>query len=429
MSHNNPFRVFKNREYSLYFGGQLISQVGTWMQQIALSWLTYKLTNSALLLAVVSASSQLPSLLIMPFVGVLADRFNRHRIIVLTQISAMLQAGLLAYLTLINQIQIWQLVALGIFMGIITAFDMPVRSTFVMDLVKQKDDLPAAIAMNSSLMNVSRLLGPAIAGFVVASLGEGMCFLINSVSYIAVITALLFIHSNFESKNKRVQSGVISELKDAAVYALNTTPIRAPILLIAVFGFGGMAYATLLPVFVTTIGGDANTLGYLSSASALGSIIGAGILATQKSVLGMGRLALISSFVYALGLFFFGFSNNLWTALPVLAVLGAAMMLQMGCFNTILQAVVENDKRGRIMSFFSMAFMGVVPLGSLIGGTIANRFGFHTMIFVSAIYCLIVAIVFAKQMPRLRRETKPVYIQRGLLEAEEEVEIITKPAA
>ena len=425
----NPFRVFKNREYSLYFGGQLISQVGTWMQQIALSWLTYKLTGSALLLAVVGVSSQLPSLLIMPFAGVLADRFNRHRIIVLTQCCAMVQAGSLAYLTLTHQLQIWHLIGLGILMGIINAFDMPVRSAFVMDMVKRKEDMPAAIAMNSSLMNVSRLLGPAIAGFVVAAVGEGMCFLINSLSYIAVITALMFIHGNFEPKARNATQSVLKELKEGLAYTAKTAPIRAPILLLAMFGFGGMAYAMLLPVFVKSIGGNANTLGYLSSASALGSIVGTAILATRKSVLGLGRWALISSFVYAVFLFAFGFANNLWLALPIMAVLGAAMMLQMGCCNTILQAVVEDDKRGRVMSLFTMAFMGTVPLGSLVAGAIASHFGFQTMIFVCATYCLVVAAVFAKQMPRLRRETKPIYVERGLLESEEEVDLVTKPAA
>ncbi|MBS1953969.1 MAG: MFS transporter [Cyanobacteria bacterium SZAS-4] len=425
----NPFRVFKNREYSLYFGGQLVSQVGTWMQQIALSWLTYKLTNSALMLAVVGVSSQLPSLFVMPFAGVLSDRFNRHRIIVLTQACAMLQAGTLAYLTLSHQLQIWHLIALGVLMGLINAFDMPVRSAFVMDMVKRKKDMPAAIAMNSSLMNVSRLLGPAVAGFVVAAVGEGICFLINAVSYVAVITALLFIHGDFEPKAKEVATGVINELKEGLQYTARTAPIRAPILLLALFGFGGMAYAMLLPVFVKSIGGDANTLGYLSSASAVGSIVGTAILATRKSVLGLGKLALTSSFVYALALFAFGFAHSLLFALPILAVLGATMMLQMGCCNTILQAVVEDDKRGRVMSLFTMAFMGTVPLGSLAAGAIANHFGFQTMLFSCATYCLMVATIFAKQMPRLRRETKPIYVERGLLEAEEDVELVTKPAA
>ncbi len=440
----NPFRVFKSREYSLYFGGQLLSQVGTWMQQIALSWLTYKLTNSALMLATVSIASQLPSLLVMPFAGVLSDRFNRHRIIVLTQMSAMLQAGALAYLTLSHHLQIWHLIALSILMGVINAFDMPVRSAFVMDMVKNRHDRPAAIAMNSSLMNVSRLLGPAIAGFVVAAVGEGVCFAINAVSYVAVITALLFIHGNFEPKVKESATSVVDELKDGFKYAAATAPIRAPILLLALFGFGGMAYATLLPVFVKSIGGDANTLGYLSSASAVGSIIGTAILATRKSVLGLGKLALASSFIYASALFAFGFAHSLLFALPILAVLGATMMLQMGCCNTILQAVVDDDKRGRVMSLFTMAFMGTVPLGSLLAGAISTHFGFQNMLFACAAYCMFVVIVFARQIPRLKRETRPIYLERGLIkaadilqneiergvmQAEEDVDLATKPAA
>ena len=426
---SNPFRVFSNRDYSLYFGGQLVSQVGTWMQQIALSWLTYKLTGSALMLAIVGVSGQLPALLVMPLAGVLSDRFNRHRIIVLTQVCAMAQASGLAFLTLSHRLQIWHLIALGIVMGVINAFDMPVRSAFVVSMVKRKQDLPAAIAMNSSLMNVSRLLGPAIAGFVVAALGEGMCFAINAASYVAVIVALLFIRGNFDPTPRTQRGSVLAELKDGLLYAARTTPIRAPILLLAIFGFGGMAYAMLLPVFVKSIAGNANTLGYLSSASAFGSVLGTAFLATRKSVIGLGRLALASSFIYAAALFVFGFANSLWFALPALSVLGAAMMLQMGCCNTILQSVVEEDKRGRVMSLFTMAFMATVPLGSLAGGAIASRFGFHAMVFACSGYCFLVALLFAHHMPRLRRETRPIYIQRGLLEAEDEVDLITKPAA
>lgn len=417
----NPFRVFSNRDYSLYFGGQLLSQVGTWMQQIALSWLTYKLTNSALMLAAVSVAGQLPSLLVMPFAGVLSDRFNRHRIIIITQLSAMLQAGTLAYLTLSHHLQIWHLIALSVLMGVINAFDLPVRSAFVMDMVQRKEDRPAAIAMNSSLMNVSRLLGPAIAGFVVASLGEGMCFAINAVSYVAVISALLFIRGNFEP-GLRSGTGVVAELKDGLLYAARTAPIRAPILLLALFGFGGMAYSTLLPVFVKTIGGNANTLGYLSSASALGSIVGTAILATRKSVIGLGKLALVSSFIYGAALLAFGFANNLFFALPVLAVLGATMMLQMGCCNTILQTVVDDERRGRVMSLFTMAYMGTVPIGSLVAGVVATHLGFHSMLFACSAYCLFVAVIFTRQMPRLSRESRPFYVARGLLKDEEQIE-------
>jgi MFS family permease len=425
----NPFRVFASRNYALYFGGQLVSQVGTWMQQIALSWLTYKLTNSALMLAVVGVSAQLPALVVMPFAGVYSDRLNRHRILLATQAAALLQAAVLAALTLGGHLQVWHLVALGLVMGVITAFDMPVRSAFIASLVAHREDLPAAIAMNSSLMNVSRLLGPALAGFLVAAVGEGLCFAINAASYVAVLLALLLIRGDFAPRARAQQRSVLEELAEGLRYAAAITPIRAPILLLALFGFGGMAYATLLPVFVRDIGGDANTLGYLSSASAAGSILGTAVVATRKSVVGMGRLAVAACFAYAAFLFVFGFVGSLATALPVLVVLGATMMLQLGCCNTILQSVVEEDKRGRVMSLFTMAFMATVPLGALAAGAIASRFGFRAMIFACAGWVALVAIAFVQQMPRLRRETRAVYVQRGILEAEDEVEIAIKPAA
>jgi len=428
-SRPNPLRVLAGRNYALYFGGQLVSQVGTWMQQIALSWLTYKITASPLMLAVVGVSSQLPSLLVMPFAGVLSDRFNRHRILLGTQFAAMIQAAVLAALTLLGILQVWHLVALGLVMGVITAFDMPVRSAFVSTLVEKREDLPAAIAMNSSLMNISRLLGPALAGFVVAAFGEGVCFAINAASYVVVLAALLLIRGDFAPKPRTNGSSVIAELAEGFRYAASITPIRAPILLLALFGFGGMAYATLLPVFVKEIGGSANTLGFLSSASAAGSIVGTAVVATRKSVLGMGQLAVAACFAYAAGLFAFGFVDTLAAALPVLLVLGAAMMLQLGCCNTILQTVVEDDKRGRVMSLFTMAFMATVPLGALCAGALATHFGFHVMIFACAGWCLLVALGFTHQMPRLRRETRAVYIQRGIIESDEEVDIITKPAA
>jgi MFS family permease len=425
----NPLRVLASRNYALYFGGQLVSQVGTWMQQIALSWLTYKLTASPIMLAVVGVSAQLPALLVMPFAGVLSDRFNRHRILLVTQAAALVQAAVLATLTLTHLLQVWHLVALGLVMGVITAFDMPVRSAFVTTLVESRADLPAAIAMNSSLMNVSRLLGPALAGFVVAALGEGACFALNATSYLAVLAALLLIRGDFRPASRAQQGTVLEELYEGWRYAFGIVPIRAPILLLALFGFGGMAYATLLPVFVTDIGGDANTLGYLSSASAAGSILGTVVVATRKSVLGMGKLAIAACFAYACGLFVFAFAHTLSGAIPVLVVLGFAQMLQLGCCNTILQSVVEEDKRGRVMSLFTMAFMATVPLGALCAGSIATHFSFSTMIWCCSGWCALVALAFTHQMPRLRRETRAVYVQRGLLEAEDELEIATKPAA
>jgi MFS family permease len=426
---SNPFRIFQSRDYSLYFGGQLISQVGTWMQQIALSWLTYKLTASPLLLTVVGVSSQLPSLVLMPFAGVLADRFNRHTLVLVAQVVAMLEASTLAYLTITNQVQVWHLIALGLVMGMVNALDLPVRSAFVVDMVDDQKDLPAAIAMNSSLMNVSRLFGPALAGFFVAMFGEGVCFAINAASYVAVIVALLLIKGIFAPKKQTGQKSVLAEFKEGIKYVMRTSPIRAPILLLATFGFGGMAYILLMPVFVKDIGGDANTLGYLSSASAAGSVCATIVLGMRNKVIGLGRWIVVSSFVYAAALVAFATVHNFWVALPVLAVIGFAMMIQIGSCNMILQSVVDNDKRGRVMSLFTMAFMGSAPLGSLVAGSLADRFGFHITVLICGIYCLVVATAFALTMPKLRREARPLFIQRGLLEADEEVDILTKPAA
>jgi MFS family permease len=381
------------------------------------------------LLAVVGFSSQLPSLLFMPFAGVVADRLNRHRVVIITQIAAMLQAGLLAYLTLTGHVQVWSLIALGAMLGVINAFDMPVRSAFVIDMVKKKSDLPAVIAMNASLFNVSRLLGPAVAGFVVAAFGEGICFLINAVSYVAVIVALLFVQGDFSVKRQDKPASVLAELKDGLTYTWNTAPIRAAILLLATFGFGGMAFLVLLPVFVKDIGGNANTLGWLSSASALGSVIGTAILAMRRSVVGMGRWALISSCVYTVLMLLFGLVHSFWLAVPLMVGLGAAMMLQMGCCSTIVQSVVDHDKRGRVMSLFNMAFLGTVPLGGLLAGALANHFGFSNMIFASTVYCALVILLFGSQVPKLRKETRPIYIERGLIQAEEELDIISKPGA
>lgn len=282
-------RVFSNTRYCLYFGGQLISQSGTWMQSVAISWLAYKMTGSAFLLATVGLSSQLPSLLTMPIAGVLVDRFNRHKVVTITQTIAMLQAGVLAALTLTHQLQLWHLIALGVWSGIVSGFDMPSRSAFVIGLVDSKADLPAAIAMNSTLMNATRMIGPALAGFIVSSVGEGMCFLINALSYIAVIIALLFIRGHFDPPKAEAAS-IKEELFDGWRYVWKTSTLRALIGLMAIFGLGGMAYALLLPVFVKQIGGNADTLGYLMSASAVGSIAGALLLAQRKQIVGPGQV-------------------------------------------------------------------------------------------------------------------------------------------
>jgi MFS family permease len=420
------FAVFRNRNYALYFGGQFISLVGTWMQMVALSWFTYKLTNSALWLAIVGASSQLPSLVIMPFAGVFADRLDRKRVIVIVQILAMLEASVLAFLTITNQVQVWHLILLGLFAGIISAFDMPTRSAFVFDLVEKKEDLPAAIAMNSTLMNVTRLIGPALAGFVVALVGTGMCFLINAVSYIPVIWALLLISTKPISKSKKAvgETSILGELKAGLEYVAKTRSVRQLIVHLGAFGVGGMAYAMLLPVFVHQIHGDSNTLGYLMSGSAIGSLCATLTLASRKSVVGLGRWINASSFAFSLALIVFAFVNDFWLAMLVLAVIGGCMMLQMASINTILQTIVEEDKRGRVMSLFTMAFMGAAPIGSLGAGALAGKIGLSNTLLICGIYCLIVSFIFYRGLPQWRKDTRPIYIEKGLLIAEEEAEIL-----
>lgn len=424
------FSIFRNKNYALYFGGQFVSLVGTWMQMVALSWFTYTITNSPFMLAVVGASSQLPSLFVMPFAGVFADRLDRKKVIVIVQFLAMIEASLLAFLTITNQVQVWHLIALGVFAGVISAFDMPTRSAFVFDLVDKKEDLPAAIAMNSTLMNVTRLIGPALAGFIVASVGTGMCFLINAFSYIPVIGALFLIHTKKkaglnanESEQTVKQRSILSELKVGLDYVAKTRSVRQLIIHLGIFGIGGMAYAMLLPVFVHKIHGDSNTLGYLMSGSAIGSLGATLALASRKSVVGLSRWITISSFAFSILLIVFSFVNGFWPAMLVLAAIGACMMLQMASINTILQTIVEEDKRGRVMSLFTMAFMGAAPIGSLGAGALANKIGLSNTLLICGVYCLIVSIIFYRALPQWRKETRPIYIEKGLLIAEEEAEI------
>jgi MFS family permease len=388
-----PFRIFANTNYSLYFGGQLVSFVGTWMQQVALAWYTYELTRSPFLLAVVGVSAQLPSLIVMPFAGVMADRMNRHKIIVTTQTLAMIQASILAYLTLTQQVAVPHLIALGVFAGIINSFDMPARSAFVINLVS-KDDLPAAVAMNSSLMNITRLIGPAMAGFIVAAWGAGICFLLNGASYVAVILALFLIRGNFHPKPK-AKKGMFDELKEGLAYTYQIEPLRYVLMLVLTFGLGASAYILLLPMFVKQIGGEAQTLGYLMSASAAGSLAGTLLLASRKSVKGLGKWVVIASFLFSLALIGFSQIDSFWPAVFAIAFIGATMMLMMAACSTILQSVVDEDKRGRVMSLFAMSFMGTAPFGGMIAGWIADHYGFQKTVMGCGIYCLLTIAFFA----------------------------------
>ncbi len=421
-----PFDVFASSKYSLYFGGQFISQTGTWMQQVALSWFVYDLTHSAFLLAAVGVAAQVPSLVLMPFAGVMADSMNRHRIVLLTQVFAMIQAGILTWVVMSGDAQVWHLMVLAVFSGVLMAFDMPVRSAFLVNIIDNKDDLAKAISMNSALFNVTRLIGPAIAGLVMVKLNIGICFLINALSYIAVIGALMMIKGNFDPpKREKVKNEGWIKLKEGFEYSVNTLPVRAIITLMAAFCMGGFVYITLMPVLVKELHGDPSTLGMLMSISAFGSCIGAVALGFRKSILGLGKWIAGTSVVFSLALIAFSFCRTLVFYAPLMVILGASMMFMMSACSTILQTIIEEEKRGRVMSLFTMAFMGAAPIGGLVGGACANQFGFHATILGAGIYCLVVSLVFGLKMPELKKQSQPIHLEKGLLQAEDEIDILT----
>jgi MFS family permease len=408
-------RALRHKNYRLFFGGQSLSLIGTWMQQVALGWLVYRLTDSAFLLGLVGFSSQIPTFILASFAGVFADRYSKHKIIIATQTLAMLQAFILAFLTLTGSIQIWQILLLSLFSGLINAFDMPTRQSFVIDMVEDRNDLPNAIALNSSMFNAARLIGPTLAGVLITALGEGMCFLINAISYIAVISALLLMNIIPMANNKNREK-VLEGLKDGIKYAYNHKPIRVLLLLIGLVSLTGMPYTVLMPVFAKDIlHGDAHTLGFLFGAVGSGALIGAIYLASRRTVLGLGRWIAIATSIFSIGLLFFSFSRNIYLSVGLMLFTGFGMMMQMASTNTLLQTLVDDDKRGRVMSLYVMAFMGTAPFGSFMAGTLASTIGAPHTVLSSGIICLIGAIIFYKYLPSLRKHIRPIYIKMGIL--------------
>jgi MFS family permease len=414
--------ALSNPNLRLYYSGQIVSMIGTWMQQMALSWLVYRLTNSAFMLGVIGFATMAPSFLLSPVAGLIADYSkSRHRLVILTQCLAMLQAGALAAVVLTGHVQIWHLVVLGVFMGIINAFDMPTRQTFLIDMLRSPAELPNAIAINSSIFTLTRLIGPAVAGFCIATLGEGPCFLINAVSYIAVIIALLFIRPR-QAERKKSENTFFEDFKAGFVYAFGFRPIRALIVLMALVSLFGMPYAVLLPAFAKDVfHGNATTLGWLTAASGVGSLMGALYLASRKGVVGLGRWVLISCTIFGAGLVLFGLSHSFYLSLFLLVFVGFGGMVQMAASNTMLQSIVEEDKRGRVMSIFTMAFMGLAPFGAMIAGALATHIGTGYTVMCSGIACLLLAAGFGSRIKQLRQETRKVYLERGIIAAEAEL--------
>jgi MFS family permease len=391
------FRALRHRNYQLFFAGQLISLIGTWMDQVAESWLVYRLTGSALLLGTVAFASQIPVFLLAPIGGALADRADRRKILVATQTSMMLLTFVLAWLTLSHRVQIWHIITLAALTGIVNALDLPARQAFVVDMVSRAD-LVNAIALNSSMFNGARVIGPALAGIIVAAIGEGWCFFGNGVSFIAVIVGLLLMR--MERPRLSIEGSPLENIVEGFRFVATTGPIRALMLLLGVVSFTAMPYAVLMPVFADQIlHGGPKALGLLMGCSGVGALCGALVLAMRKTVHGLGTWVATSCVGFGVALLLFSFSRLMWLSAMMLVPAGFCMMIQMASSNTLIQSMVPDRLRGRVMSVYAMTFMGMAPFGSLLAGSLAHKLGAPWTVAMGGIVAMAGAMVFALRLP------------------------------
>jgi MFS family permease len=413
---SHAWRALRHRNFRLFFGGQSISLIGTWMTRIATSWLVYRLTKSSLLLGTVSFAGQIPTFLLAPFAGVLVDRMDRRKVLVWTQVLAMIQSLALAGLTLAHMINIREVLVLSVFQGMINAFDMPGRQAFMVQMVEDRADLSNAIAINSSMVNTARLVGPSLAGLVIAATNEGWCFLIDGTSYIAVIASLLMMRMRV-GQEKRAAASMIEQLKEGWAYVSSFVPIRMILLLFALISLMGMPFVVLMPVFAAQVlHGGPHTLGFLMGALGVGALISALSLVVRKSVRGLSKMIPIAAAVFGAGLIAFGFSTNQWLSLLLMLFTGFGMMQGMTASNTIIQTLVPEDKRGRVMSYYTIAFVGMAPFGSLLAGGLAHAIGAQQTVILSGIACMAGALWFWSHLKDVRKEMRPIYEQLGILQ-------------
>ena len=411
------FRAFKNRNYALFFGGQLLSLIGTWLGSLALSWLVYRITGSRVLLGTVAFCNLFPAFLVGPFAGVMIDRWNLRRVLMTTQTLSMVQSFTLAFLTLTGVIEVWHIITLAVVQGLINGFDMPARQAFVVQLVTKREDLPNAIALNSSMFNAARLLGPGIGGVLIALVGEGWCFFADGTSFVAVLIAFSLMKLP-RGEKKPAARNVFADLKDGLVYAGGYPPIRATLTLLALVSLLAAPYGVLLPVFSSDIlGGNATTFGFLSAASGIGAFAGAIALAARSTPVGLGKWICFGAVGFGAALIAFSQSTAIWLSFALLILCGLGMIITVASANTVLQTLVEDDKRGRVMSLFTMCFQGMMPLGALAAGFLAepHRLGAPLTVTLGGIAVAIAGGYFAFQLPRLREIVNPLYVERGLL--------------
>jgi MFS family permease len=410
-------RALRHRNFQLFFSGQMISLIGTWMQTVAQSWLVYRLTGSSLLLGVVGFAGQIPVFLLAPVGGMAADRWNRHRVVIGTQVSSMILAFILAALTLLHIVRVWEIVVLAGFLGAVNAFDIPARQSFLIDMVG-REDLMNAIALNSSMFNGARVIGPAIAGLLVAWIGEGWCFFANAVSYIAVIAGLLLMKLG-PLRQIITNASPFEHIAEGFRFVQRTRPILALMLLIGLVSLVAVPYSVLMPIFADRIlHGGARGLGILMGATGIGALLGALTLAMRRGVHGLGRWVGLSAMSFGASLILFSFSRWFWLSMILLVPVGYSVMLQMSSSNTLIQAMVPDELRGRAMAAYTMMFMGMAPMGSLFAGALADRIGAPWTVAIGGLGAVMGSMVFLKKLPSLRFEARQLIAVQGLGESE-----------
>jgi MFS family permease len=419
---SHVWRALRHRNFKLFVGGQSISLIGTWMTRLATSWLVWRLTDSALLLGVVGFSGQILTFVLAPFAGVLIERMDRRKLLVWTQVLAGIQSLALAWLTLAKMITIHEILVLSAMQGLINAFDMPGRQSFLVQMVEDKADLGNAIALNSSMVNVARMVGPALAGVVIGAWGEGYCFLIDGLSYGAVVLSLMMMNVR-PLVIKRAAASMLEQMKEGWAYVSTFRPIRTILLLFGLLSLMGWPFMVLLPVFASTVlHGGPHTLAFLTASSGIGALASALSLAVRKSVLGLTRMMQWSATMLGVGLILFGMSRVLWLSMMLMLVVGFGLMQGIAASNTVIQTLVPEDKRSRVMSYYTMAFVGMAPFGSLLAGALAHYLGAPHSVMITGACCVVGSVWFTIELPAVRKVMRPIYIEMGILPQEVVVE-------
>jgi MFS family permease len=415
----HAWRALRHRNFRLFAAGQTVSLMGTWMTRLATSWLVWRLTHSAFMLGIVGFTGQIMTFLLAPFAGVLIERMDRRKLLVWTQAFAAVQSLGLAALTLARIITIPEIIALSVLQGLINGFDMPGRQSFLVQMVEDRADLGNAIAINSSMVNSARLIGPALAGVVIGAFGEGWCFAIDGISYLAVIASLLMMRIQ-PLQIQRATLSMLEQMKEGWTYVATFRPVRTLLMVFALLSLMGWPFMVLLPIFASTVlHGGPNTLGFLTGASGIGALISAFSLAARKNVKGLTTMIQIASAIFGVGLILFGLSHVLWLSMAMLLLVGFGMMQAASSVNTVIQTLVPEDKRSRVMSYYTMAFVGMAPFGSLLAGALAHYFGApHTVIFTGSV-CIAASFWYTLELPKIRPIMRPIYQRLGILAAPE----------